>query len=249
MVHTLSLSFVRLDYDQWNCNLPNEPHVKFILNPHSALVEAWTFKQGYNRPLIHLRTTETAMIGHSVKLNPPSFLMNKEAKRFAISFMVGEELEADQNTKEAIVDEIIYQSDETIRNMDGFGIGDKMFTWRVTVTLYVSCVHVLDEEDIRNDEVIARLIDVDEEYEEMSSRSRNVMIPATKSAIEGLEKVKMNVGDFGEANIGCVICLEDIKEGTQVSRLNCLHAFHGDCIRAWLERSHYCPLCRFALPT
>ena len=41
----------------------------------------------------------------------------------------------------------------------------------------------------------------------------------------------------------CCICLEAMETGCVVTHLPCAHAFHTNCIRKWLSRSHSCPLC------
>ena len=43
----------------------------------------------------------------------------------------------------------------------------------------------------------------------------------------------------------CAICLEDVLTESKVEQLQaCKHEFHGACIRKWLDRSPFCPLCR-----
>jgi len=71
-------------------------------------------------------------------------------------------------------------------------------------------------------------------------------IPATRSAIERLEKVTFEDGfeSIGE----CIICTEEFNAGLELTRLPCSHVYHGDCIVKWLEASHFCPLCRYPLP-
>ncbi|XWS23692.1 hypothetical protein CRYUN_Cryun28dG0036700 [Craigia yunnanensis] len=64
-------------------------------------------------------------------------------------------------------------------------------------------------------------------------------VPASKSAIEALE----NVSGLGSE---CVICLGNFAK--QAKRMPCGHVYHGDCIVQWLEKSHLCPLCRYAMP-
>ncbi|XVE54512.1 hypothetical protein DITRI_Ditri03aG0087900 [Diplodiscus trichospermus] len=68
---------------------------------------------------------------------------------------------------------------------------------------------------------------------------------ASKAAIEGLEKVS----GLGRSN-ECVICLgmEKEEEEMEARRMPCGHVYHGDCIVRWLEKSHLCPLCRYAMP-
>ncbi|XP_028788735.1 putative RING-H2 finger protein ATL37 [Neltuma alba] len=75
--------------------------------------------------------------------------------------------------------------------------------------------------------------------------------PACKSAIEGLERVKVeqiegtSVGKYGN----CTICFEDFAIDSEVLRLPCSHLFHGKCIINWLQNRNTCPLCRFQMPT
>ncbi|XP_054810457.1 E3 ubiquitin-protein ligase RHA2A-like [Prosopis cineraria] len=46
----------------------------------------------------------------------------------------------------------------------------------------------------------------------------------------------------------CVVCRSKYKEGDQVRRLPCHHAFHRRCFDAWLHQLKFnCPLCRSTL--
>ncbi|XP_021808416.1 E3 ubiquitin-protein ligase RNF181-like [Prunus avium] len=69
------------------------------------------------------------------------------------------------------------------------------------------------------------------------------LVRARKSAIDELEKVKVE----GCAK-PCVICLEEIVNGSEATRMPCFHVYHESCIVNWLEKSHLCPLCRFEMP-
>ncbi|XP_038982129.1 uncharacterized protein LOC120110626 [Phoenix dactylifera] len=71
-------------------------------------------------------------------------------------------------------------------------------------------------------------------------------VPASPASIEELEKVTCN--NAGEQH-GCAICLEEFDVGIEVTRMPCMHVFHGDCLARWLERGHLCPLCRYEMPT
>ncbi|CAB4320315.1 unnamed protein product [Prunus armeniaca] len=73
-------------------------------------------------------------------------------------------------------------------------------------------------------------------------------IPADKSIIEQLEKLRLDGLEENTRQMACTICMEDFEGGAEVTRLPCLHLYHGDCIVQWLETSHLCPLCRYPMP-
>nr|XP_011468388.1 PREDICTED: uncharacterized protein LOC105352587 [Fragaria vesca subsp. vesca] len=78
-------------------------------------------------------------------------------------------------------------------------------------------------------------------------------IPATRSSIESLQKVRLDI--LEQAVIkqisACSICKDEFAEDSfdqLITPLPCAHHFHVDCISLWLETSHLCPMCRYALP-
>ncbi|PRQ17367.1 putative aminoacyltransferase, E1 ubiquitin-activating enzyme [Rosa chinensis] len=84
------------------------------------------------------------------------------------------------------------------------------------------------------------------------------LIPATKSFIEGLEKVRFDSLETSIRQMPCAICWEclyhfAVEQGTDqqliINRLPCSHLYHGDCIIQWLERNNLYPMCRYAMPT
>ncbi|KAK9088525.1 hypothetical protein Scep_027607 [Stephania cephalantha] len=81
-----------------------------------------------------------------------------------------------------------------------------------------------------------------------SAREEPKFVPASKSAIDKLEKVVLEVDAISDGCCDCRICLEELKVGAEATRMPCSHMFHPSCIVEWLETSHVCPLCRFKLP-
>lgn len=66
---------------------------------------------------------------------------------------------------------------------------------------------------------------------------------ASWDSIEEMERVEIDDGILRD----CVICLDEIVSIGFV-RMPCLHFYHRNCIRKWLELSNLCPLCRFQMP-
>ncbi|WJZ81045.1 hypothetical protein VitviT2T_000907 [Vitis vinifera] len=69
------------------------------------------------------------------------------------------------------------------------------------------------------------------------------MIPATDISIKALKTETILEGE------SCMICLEELSGGSEVTVMPCSHVFHGSCIIRWLKQSHVCPICRFEMPT
>ncbi|KAE8685843.1 hypothetical protein F3Y22_tig00111088pilonHSYRG00010 [Hibiscus syriacus] len=72
------------------------------------------------------------------------------------------------------------------------------------------------------------------------------MVGATESSVKMMVKrVKVEDGEKGD----CMVCLEELRVGFEAFQMPCSHLFHGGCIERWLKQSHYCPICRFEMPT
>ena len=46
----------------------------------------------------------------------------------------------------------------------------------------------------------------------------------------------------------CSICLENFSEGEDISKTNCAHFYHENCIRNWAKYRYDCPVCRENIP-
>ncbi|KAH6825175.1 hypothetical protein C2S53_008721 [Perilla frutescens var. hirtella] len=76
------------------------------------------------------------------------------------------------------------------------------------------------------------------------------MVPAADSSLRLLEKYEVDSLRINGGSTSCCICLEELSGGGGGAvRMPCFHVFHGGCIEKWLRRSHYCPLCRYEMPT
>ncbi|VVA23453.1 PREDICTED: E3 [Prunus dulcis] len=74
--------------------------------------------------------------------------------------------------------------------------------------------------------------------------------PATKASVEALAKlIKIDGVNYGTNSEYCVVCMEKMLRGEEVTCMPCSHLFHADCLVQWLKLRHTCPICRFKLPT
>lgn len=42
----------------------------------------------------------------------------------------------------------------------------------------------------------------------------------------------------------CIICREEMTDGSNCKKLPCSHIFHTSCLRSWFQRQQTCPTCR-----
>ncbi|XVF41534.1 hypothetical protein PTKIN_Ptkin01aG0287100 [Pterospermum kingtungense] len=110
----------------------------------------------------------------------------------------------------------------------------------------LACVDRLSNDDYyKNRKVLRIRVNIDVMVAELPFpivEDNRGMVPASKAAIEGLEKV------VAENPIDCAVCLEDLSTGSEAKQMPCSHLFHAHCIVSWLGKSKFCPICRFELP-
>lgn len=79
-----------------------------------------------------------------------------------------------------------------------------------------------------------------------SSSSNAINTEAVPEFIVGSENSAHSTMQMSEKFVTreCVICLEDLKPGDKVGRLECLCVFHYKCIKDWFNKKGYgeCPV-------
>lgn len=83
--------------------------------------------------------------------------------------------------------------------------------------------------------------------ESLEGSNGNSMVPAIDSSIKSLER-KIIEDDYDDLG-SCTVCLDKFSKGSEAVTMPCSHMFHSNCIEQWLRTSHYCPVCRFEMPT
>jgi hypothetical protein len=73
---------------------------------------------------------------------------------------------------------------------------------------------------------------------------QNVVVSMDEKDIENLPSIKLE--STQETN--CCICMDCMEEGKMITKLDCSHTFHTDCIKEYLKKYNYkCPVCRVEL--
>ncbi|GER51502.1 RING/U-box superfamily protein, partial [Striga asiatica] len=91
----------------------------------------------------------------------------------------------------------------------------------------------------------------DDLYDDVIDRSMEGvrMVPTDKTCIRDVMVVGKRAWDHGSTGGSCVICMDEFEKGCEVVGMPCGHDFHEGCVDKWLRTSHYCPVCRYELPT
>jgi hypothetical protein len=73
---------------------------------------------------------------------------------------------------------------------------------------------------------------------------QNVVVSMDEKDIENLPSIKLE----STLDTNCCICMGCMEEGEMVTKLDCSHTLHTDCITRYLEKYNYkCPVCRVEL--
>ncbi|KAI7745621.1 hypothetical protein M8C21_033467, partial [Ambrosia artemisiifolia] len=82
------------------------------------------------------------------------------------------------------------------------------------------------------------------DYVDVETNGSRFGAPAAAWFVKNLERVVVD-----ESGSVCVICKDNLCDGSVVNRLPCGHMYHPSCIVPWLNARNTCPLCRYELPT
>ena len=119
---------------------------------------------------------------------------------------------------------------------------------RIVVVLAHLTALLLDTTDSDSNTIMTDTFEnsiIRESMEAFEARS----IPATRSAVEALEKFRFQQQSDSISVGECIICLEEFETGSELIRMPCSHVYHGHCILKWLHTNNSCPLCQYPMPS
>ena len=82
-----------------------------------------------------------------------------------------------------------------------------------------------------------------EQLLELEENVGNVSKGLTKKQIKKIPKIIYYSYKFKNDDNKCVVCQYEFKNGEEVTKLNCGHLFHSDCVYTWLSKNKVCPMC------
>ena len=82
-----------------------------------------------------------------------------------------------------------------------------------------------------------------EQLLDLEDKVGNVSKGLTQAQIKKIPNVYFSKKHFKNQE-KCAICQYEYKETEKISKLPCLHIFHNDCIKGWLEKNKVCPICK-----
>ena len=82
-----------------------------------------------------------------------------------------------------------------------------------------------------------------EQLLELEEKVGNVSKGLTKNQIKKIPKIIYNKNLFKNNDNKCVVCQYEFKNGENVTKLDCGHIFHTDCVDTWLSKNKVCPMC------
>lgn len=69
-----------------------------------------------------------------------------------------------------------------------------------------------------------------------------------ESLLNQLPEMKVNdINKLDPEKRKCVICLNNFQQMDTITVLPCVHIFHTECIKTWLQSHPDCPLCKFII--
>ena len=82
-----------------------------------------------------------------------------------------------------------------------------------------------------------------EQLLELEEKVGNVSKGLNKAQIKKIPRFIYQKNKYKDLDDKCVVCQYEFKNGENITKLNCGHIFHTDCVDTWLSKNKVCPMC------
>ena len=239
----------------------NIKHAKLLLESKDKLINYFKNEQKIKNVLNTKKENKIILLGNPIRTYVQEYeeskkILSEDQKRIQIleeKIREKQKLIEEKNKQKKIVEENILKLNQSIKERDN-NI-EKLQN---------------DVDDMRNknddldnkindlaDELEEAAVDLDQNldfaqpnvdemtYEqllELEEQMGSVSNGLTEEEIKSLKHDKFIKNKYLEDK--CIICQYNFMELESIVGLSCKHCFHFACLKPWIEKQHYCPLCK-----
>lgn len=239
----------------------NIKHAKLLLESKDKLINYFKNEQKVKNVLNTKKENKIILLGNPIKTYVQEYeeskkILSEDQKRIQIleeKIREKQKLIEEKNKQKKIVEENILKLNQSIKERDNNieklqNDVDDMRNKNDDLDNKINdLADELEEADVDLDQNLDfAQPNVDEmTYEqllELEEQMGSVSNGLTEEEIKSLKHDKFIKNKYLEDK--CIICQYNFMELESIVGLSCKHCFHFACLKPWIEKQHYCPLCK-----
>ena len=239
----------------------NIKHAKLLLESKDKLINYFKNEQKVKNILNTKKENKIILLGNPIKTYVQEYeeskkILSEDQKRIQIleeKIREKQKLIEEKNKQKKIVEENILKLNQSIKERDNNieklqNDVDDMRNKNDDLDNKINdLADELEEADVDLDQNLDfAQPNVDEmTYEqllELEEQMGSVSNGLTEEEIKSLKHDKFIKNKYLEDK--CIICQYNFMELESIVGLSCKHCFHFACLKPWIEKQHYCPLCK-----
>ena len=239
----------------------NIKHAKLVLESKDKLINYFKNEQKIKNVLNTKKENKIILLGNPIKTYIQEYeeskkILSEDQKRIQIleeKIREKQKLIEEKNKQKKIVEENILKLNQSIKERDNNieklqNDVDDMRNKNDDLDNKINdLADELEEADVDLDQNLDfAQPNVDEmTYEqllELEEQMGSVSNGLTEEEIKSLKHDKFIKNKYLEDK--CIICQYNFMELESIVGLSCKHCFHLACLKPWIEKQHYCPLCK-----
>ena len=239
----------------------NIKHAKLLLESKDKFINYFKNEQKIKNVLNTKKENKIILLGNPIKTYVQEYeeskkILSEDQKRIQIleeKIREKQRLIEEKNKQKKIVEENILKLNQSIKERDNNieklqNDVDDMRNKNDDLDNKINdLADELEEADVDLDQNLDfAQPNVDEmTYEqllELEEQMGSVSNGLTEEEIKSLKHDKFIKNKYLEDK--CIICQYNFMELESIVGLSCKHCFHFACLKPWIEKQHYCPLCK-----